>query len=81
MRENDDLIGFFELIFYPETRKCEVAYFGILDQFIGKKYGGYLLTEALKFGFRKNTKKVWLHLLFRPQTRLKKLFRKRDENF
>ena len=26
-----------------------------------KKYGGYLLSEALKLGFRKNTKKVWLH--------------------
>ena len=31
------------------------------NQFIGKKYGGYLLSEALKLGFRKNTKKVWLH--------------------
>ena len=61
LTENEDLIGFFELLFHPETRKCEVAYFGILDQFIGKKYGGYLLSEALKLGFRKNTKKVWLH--------------------
>ena len=24
-------------------------------------YGKYLLSEALKLGFRKNTKKVWLH--------------------
>ena len=61
LTENKDLIGFFELLFNPETRKCEVAYFGILDQFIGKKYGGYLLSEALKLGFRKNTEKVWLH--------------------
>ena len=61
LTENDDLIGFFELLFHPEISKCEVAYFGILDQFIGKKYGGYLLSEALKLGFRKNTKKVWLH--------------------
>ncbi len=61
LRENDDLIGFFELIFYPETRKCEVAYFGILDQFIGKSYGKYLLAEALRLGFRRNTIKVWLH--------------------
>ena len=61
MTDNDELIGFFELLFYPETRKCEIAYFGILDQYIGKKYGGYLLSEALKLGFRKKTKKVWLH--------------------
>ena len=61
LTENDELIGFFELIFHPETRQCEVAYFGILDQYIGKKYGSYLLSEALKLGFRNNTKKVWLH--------------------
>ena len=61
MTDNEELIGFFELLFYPETRKCEIAYFGILDQYIGKKYGGYLLSEALKLGFRKKTKKVWLH--------------------
>ena len=53
LSENDDLIGFFELLFHPESQKCEVAYFGILDQFIGKKYGAYLLSEALKLGFRK----------------------------
>ena len=29
LSENDNLIGFFELLFHPETRKCEVAYFGI----------------------------------------------------
>jgi len=61
MTDNDELIGFFELLFNPETKKCEIAYFGILDKYIGKKYGGYLLSEALKLGFRKNTKKVWLH--------------------
>ena len=52
---------FFELLFHLELRKCEIAYFGILDQYIGQKYGGYLLSEALKLGFRKKTKKVWLH--------------------
>ncbi len=61
MTENTELIGFFELLFHPETLKCEIAYFGIMDKFIGKKYGGYLLSEALKLGFRKNTSKVWLH--------------------
>ena len=61
LTENEELIGFFELLFHLELRKCEIAYFGILDQYIGQKYGGYLLSEALKLGFRKKTKKVWLH--------------------
>ena len=52
LRENDDLVGFFELLFHPETKKCEVAYFGILDQFIGKIYVSYLFCAALKLGFR-----------------------------
>ena len=46
MSENEELIGFFELLFHPETKNCEVAYFGILDQYIRKKYGSYLLSEA-----------------------------------
>ena len=61
LTENEELIGFFELLFHLKLRKCEIAYFGILDQYIGQKYGGYLLSEALKLGFRKKTKKVWLH--------------------
>ena len=61
LTEKEELIGFFELLFHLELRKCEIAYFGILDQYIGQKYGGYLLSEALKLGFRKKTKKVWLH--------------------
>ncbi|MDC2999865.1 GNAT family N-acetyltransferase [Candidatus Pelagibacter sp.] len=61
LSENGDLIGFFELLFHTGTRKCEVAYIGILHEYIGKNYGKYLLAEALKLGFRKNTKKVWLH--------------------
>ena len=61
LSENYNLIGFFELLFHPDEKKCEIAYFGILDQYIGKKYGSYLLSEALKLGFRKNTEKVWLH--------------------
>ena len=61
LSQNNQLIGFFELLFHPDENKCEIAYFGILDQYIGKKYGGFLLSEALKLGFRRNTKKVWLH--------------------
>ena len=61
MYENDELVGFFELILHNQEKKCEIAYFGILDEYIGKKYGGYLLSEAIKIGFRKNIQKIWLH--------------------
>jgi len=40
--------------------KSIVRNYGI-DQFIGKKYVLLFFSEALKLGFRKNTKKVWFH--------------------
>ena len=54
----NDLVGYFELIF--NNYDCEIAYFGILEEFIGKGYGGFLLSEALKIGF-KRAKRIWVH--------------------
>ena len=45
---NDDLVGFFELIFHPEKNETEIAYFGILEEYQNKKLGSYLLSEAKK---------------------------------
>ena len=56
-REND-LVGYFELIF--NNNDCEIAYFGILEEFIGKGYGGFLLSEALKIGFE-SANRIWVH--------------------
>ena len=28
--------GYFEQIFYPDAKDCEIAYFGILEEYIGK---------------------------------------------
>ena len=54
----NDLVGYFELIF--NNYDCEIAYFGILEEFIGKGYGGFLLSEALKIGF-KRANRIWVH--------------------
>ena len=54
----NDLVGYFELIF--NNNDCEIAYFGILEEFIGKGYGGFLLSEALKIGFKK-ANRIWVH--------------------
>ena len=58
LQTKDDLIGYFELIF--EGNNCELAYLGILEEYIGKGLGGFLLSEALKIGLRKS-KRVWVH--------------------
>ena len=51
LKVNEDLAGYFEQIFYKNDLDCEIAYFGVLEEFIGKKYGGYLLSEAIKESF------------------------------
>ena len=61
LKHNEELVGYFEQIFSDEDLSCEIAYLGILDEYLEKKYGGYLLTEAIKKSFVKNIKRVWVH--------------------
>ena len=59
LKEDQELVGFFELIF--DKNECEIAYFGILEEYIGKSLGGYLLSEAIKIAFEKKVKRIWVH--------------------
>ena len=61
LKNNDDLVGYYELIFNREKQEIEIAYFGILEEYFGKKLGGFLLTEAIKKSFSLNAKRVWVH--------------------
>ena len=61
LKYNNNLAGYFELILNKELKECEIAYFGILEEFFDKGFGGYLLSEAIKFGFDLNVKRVWVH--------------------
>ena len=61
LKNKDDLVGFFELIFHYEKNEVEIAYFGILEEYQNKKLGSYLLSEAIKKSFSKNVNRVWLH--------------------
>ena len=61
LKHKGDLVGFFELIFHPENKETEIAYFGILEEYQNKKLGSFLLSEAIKKSFVKNTKRVWVH--------------------
>ena len=59
--ENNDLAGFFELLYNPELKETEISYFGLLEEYIGKGIGGYALSIAIKKSFEKQIKRVWLH--------------------
>jgi GNAT superfamily N-acetyltransferase len=51
---------------YFELRKCEdgsteIAYFGLMPQFIGRGLGKHLLTSAVEQAWAGGANRVWLH--------------------
>ena len=61
LKNNDDIAGFFELMYHKDKLETEIAYFGLLKEYFGKKLGGYMLSEAIKKSFSFNVKRVWVH--------------------
>ena len=61
LKDKNELAGYFELIFHKDIKESEIAYFGILEEYIGKKLGGYLLTEAIKYSFLEGSQRLWVH--------------------
>ncbi len=54
------LAGYFEL-HQQAGNDVEIAYFGLLPQFIGRGLGGYLLTRAIKSAWDLGASRVWVH--------------------
>jgi len=61
LKDNQNIAGFFELIYHKNKFEIEIAYFGLLKGFVEKKLGGYMLTEAIKISFSYKVKRVWVH--------------------
>ena len=61
LKNNENIAGFFELIYHKDKSEMEIAYFGLLKDYMAKKLGGYMLTEAIKISFFYNVKRVWVH--------------------
>ena len=61
LKDNENIAGFFELIYHKNKFEIEIAYFGLLKGFMDKKLGGYMLTEAIKISFSYKVKRVWVH--------------------
>jgi len=61
LKDKKDLAGYFELIFYQDVMEVEIAYFGILEDYFGKKLGAYLLSEAIKISFSLGNSRLWAH--------------------
>jgi|TARA_B110000027_G_C16103725_1_gene294267 ribosomal protein S18 acetylase RimI-like enzyme len=61
LKEKNEIAGYFELIVSADIREAEIAYFGILEEYFGKRLGGYLLSEAIKNSFSMGALRLWVH--------------------
>jgi GNAT superfamily N-acetyltransferase len=60
MSWEDSPAGYFELVEHPDD-SVEIAYFGLLPDFIGRGWGKYLLTRAVESAWQLGPRRVWLH--------------------
>ena len=60
LKDNEDITDFFELIYHKDKSEIEIAYLGLLKDYMDKKLGGYMLTEAIKLSFSYKVKRVWV---------------------
>ena len=61
LKDQEEIAGYFELLLSQNNKEAEITYFGILEEYFGKKLGGYLLSEAIKQSFKMNSLRVWAH--------------------
>ena len=61
LKNGEDLVGYYELVFDEKRQEAEIAYLGVLEEYFGKKLGGFLLSDAIKKSFFLGAKRVWVH--------------------
>ena len=61
LRSKDEIAGYFELLLNKDSKEVEIAYFGILEEYFGKRLGGYMLSEAIKISFNIGSKNIIVH--------------------
>jgi len=61
LKQNNKLVGYYELLYEPKSSSMEIPYFGIFKEFYGRGIGGYLLTDAILTSFNQKINKVWVH--------------------
>jgi GNAT superfamily N-acetyltransferase len=58
--ENGRDIGLLELDF-RESRECELSFFGLVPEAIGRGAGRFLMNEAIRRAFRRPIRRLYLH--------------------
>ena len=61
LKVKNEIAGYCEVLFNKNSKEAEIAYFGILEEYFGKNFGGYLLSEVIKNLFILGSQRIWLH--------------------
>ena len=61
LKDNEEFAGYFELILHKNKNEVEIAYLGLLEEYLNQKLGSYILSTAIKKSFIFNPKRVWVH--------------------
>ena len=59
-RFGGSIAGYYELQ-RDERRAVEIAYFGLTPEFLGRGFGGALLTDAIARAWAWDASRVWVH--------------------
>ena len=57
---DNTVAGYYELR-RDDENGVEIAYFGVLPEFVGRGFGGALLTSAIEQAWRMSPSRVWVH--------------------
>ena len=61
IKQDEDLVGFYEQEFHVSANEIELIQMGILKEYQGKKFGSFLLNYIIHKAFVKNVERVWVH--------------------
>ena len=61
LKKKDDLAGYFELIIHKDKKEVEIAYLGLLEEYLNQKLGSLLLSSAIRNSFKEKIDRVWVH--------------------
>ena len=61
LKKNDDLVGYYEQEYHPNSNEVELINMGVLKEFRGLKLGSILLYHAMASASRKNPNRMWVH--------------------
>ena len=61
LKKGDDLVGYYEQEYHPDSNEVELINMGVLKEFRGLKLGSILLNHAMASASRKNPNRMWVH--------------------